>query len=1045
METRDTRATRNSSERPALSLAVAATFTAEPLEPVLQFWLDQLGYAGRIELAPYNQVFQALLDPASVLGRNASGVNLVLVRFEDWLRFAGHASGHGGGNGTSSGEEAAVLRARIDELIGGLRSLTGRSAAQTLLWLGPESDALRGDPQRARLFETLERELDDKLRDLPLVQRLSARDLAAYPVDVSYDARRDELGHIPYTPLYFSALGTAVARRIHALKAPPMKVIALDCDNTLWSGVVGEEGVDGLQFPPGKLALQRAVIEQQARGVLVCLLSKNAEADVLEVFERRPEMALTRKHVVAQRIDWQPKAQNLALLAEELNLGLDSFVFIDDNPVECAEMRATYPQVLTFQLPDDDAAIEAFTAHLWPFDRASVQAVTEEDRQRTRMYQDAAKRNSLQREAQGIGEFLAKLELQVDIVQPLPEELPRVAQLTARTNQFNFTTKRRSEAEIQQLGEQRLECLRVSVRDRFGDYGLVGVMIFGTDFDSATLRIDTLLLSCRVLGRGVEHAMLRQLGQLARERGLSRLEAPFAPTKKNQPALNFLESLGAEKTADGERTLYRITAEHAAQLEYRPGQDAEAQLELARTGGSVVPAVPATTLPFDRGALLARLAGEWRSIERVHAAIEASAMSARPELSVPWAAPRSAIERELVQLWQRVLHLDRVGVNDDFAALGGTSLMAAQLFAEIDEQYGVKLPMTTILDAPTVALLAPKVSQRDAAHLRSSLKLLRKGSAGGRKLFLVHDGDGETLLYMNLARRLPSDVSVYGIEPMGDAHTPMRHTRIPDMAAHYVELMTREAPDGPYLIGGMCAGGTIAFEMGLQLEARGKRVGLVALLDASDARAERKRGLENQRRLTRFVNALRGSSPPPPPAPDDPACAVPEVRIPRDSSTGVSALASATGGQAGVANRWGRVATKLQNFVVYEARTRFAAQADQRRFQWLRRVLDRDGAVPVWLRNIPVRTVYDFAEREYEPRTQLEGRAVLFRATRGGEGGDEAFMHVYADPLLGWTKRVRHGLQVFDVPGGHSSMLQEPEVAVMAEHFAECLASDVES
>ena len=204
-----------------------------------------------------------------------------------------------------------------------------------------------------------------------------------------------------------------------------------------------------------------------------------------------------------------------------MNLGLDAFIFLDDNPVECAKAHAELPEVLTLQVPSDDADIPEFLRHVWAFDRLKT---TAEDRQRTQMYLQNVERDRLERQAGSLDEFLAGLQLKTDVAPPMEEEWSRVARLTQRTNQFNFTTIRRTEAEVRRLSQEGLECLRIRVSDRFGDYGLVGLMIFAASSDG--LRIDTMLLSCRVLGRGIEHAMLARLGRLAVERGLSWVEAP---------------------------------------------------------------------------------------------------------------------------------------------------------------------------------------------------------------------------------------------------------------------------------------------------------------------------------------------------------------------------------------------------------------------------------------------------------------------------------------------------------------------------------------
>jgi FkbH-like protein len=976
----------NGAERPTLRVAITATFTAEPVEASLRFWLDQLGFNGEIEFAPYNQVFQQLLDPTSVVGRNTGGLVVVLVRFEDWARFQ------------QSGAGSTAIQRGVRELAAALRAFAQRVSTPLVVCHCPPSPAIAADKNRAAQFAELEAELKESLKDLGSIHWLTRGDLELYPVAHAYDAKLDQIGHIPYTPVFFTALGTALARWIHAIKSPPSKVVALDCDNTLWQGVVGEDGPMGVTFPPGKRALQELIVRQQEAGMVICLASKNVEEDVLEVFANRPEMPLRREHLVAWRVNWEPKSRNLASLAAELNLGLDSFIFVDDNPVECAEVRAALPEVLTLQLPADDE-IPDFLRHVWAFDRLKV---TDEDRKRTQMYQQNVERNRFEQEAGGIADFLAGLEIKIDIDSPADDELPRVAQLTQRTNQFNFTTVRRTEAEIGQLAQNGLECLRVRVSDRFGDYGLVGVTIFRASGDVVDL--DTMLLSCRVLGRGVEHAMLARLGQIALERGKPRVDAHFAPTAKNEPAANFLESVGASvREAEGAGAVYRFPATAAAETRYVPGGDAQEQLELARQN-TAKPAKAQSTAHRDKSAIGMRIATELRALDTVHKAVEASGIAARPALDTPFVAPQTQIERELTELWKQLLRLDQVGIRDDFAELGGTSLAAARLFVAIDDQFGKKLPMTTILDAPTIEQLVARIAGKSTTQNRQTLKLLKPGEHPA--LFLIHDGDGETLLYRNLAQRMPEEFAVYGIEPHGTDRFPILHTRIPEMAAHYVQQIQRVQGEGPYFLGGMCAGGTIAFEMALQLQAQGQAVGFVALLDSADPQAPPRVNLTSERRWARFSQALKTA----------------------DSSSKLGRLRG----------RAVKVVKKVKNLLVYESAARAKKLSEAVRFRLLRRFLDRGRSAPGFAQGLSVRAVYNLAEREYVPGHLHGAPAILFRATEG-EGPDEPFINRYSDPLLGWGRRVQGNLTVFEMPGGHSSMLQEPHVAVMAEYMKACL------
>jgi FkbH-like protein len=314
-----------------------------------------------------------------------------------------------------------------------------------------------------------------------------------YPVQEFYDASANELGHVPYTPVFFTALATAIARKFHALNRPPIKVVALDCDNTLWTGVCGEDGADGLRLEPCRIALHHFMRKQADAGVLLCAVSKNNEQDVREVFRCRKDMPLRSSDFAAWKLNWLPKSENLKALARELNLGLDSFVFVDDNPVECAEVEASCPGVRTLLLPEDPEQIPQFLKHCWVFDHLKL---TAEDRSRAEKYRQNQEREKFREQSPSLSDFLGGLELQVDIEPMKADQLARVCQLTQRTNQFNCTTRRRSEADIQKLLDTA-QILTISVRDRFGDYGLTGLVVY--QLHKSALEVDSFLLSCRVL------------------------------------------------------------------------------------------------------------------------------------------------------------------------------------------------------------------------------------------------------------------------------------------------------------------------------------------------------------------------------------------------------------------------------------------------------------------------------------------------------------------------------------------------------------------
>ena len=433
-----------------------------------------------------------------------------------------------------------TLQLNINNLVSSLTSVQKRSKTPCIVVTAPPSPETVADPVRSSLLDEATSQLADQVALVPNTYFIPDVDvLTRYPVEEYHDPTGFAIGHIPYTSSFFTSLGTSIARHIRALSRSPYKVIVLDCDNTLWSGVCGEDGPLGVEISEPFRQLQEFMIEQLNAGMLLCLCSKNVEEDVMAVFDANPDMVLQKDHVVATRINWLPKSENIQALAAELDLGLDSFIFVDDNPVECAEVRSRCPEVLTLQLPGSND-IGDFLNHVWAFDHL---AVTSEDRKRTALYQQNLQRNEFQKEALTFASFIEGLQLDIRIASPEESQLARVSQITRRTNQFNMTTRRKSEAEVRTLIDSGdMECLVVHVTDRFGDHGLVGAILYS--LESKTLLVDSFMLSCRVLGKGVEHAMLQKLGQIASEKSLEAVRIPYIQTAKNKPAMRFLESTG---------------------------------------------------------------------------------------------------------------------------------------------------------------------------------------------------------------------------------------------------------------------------------------------------------------------------------------------------------------------------------------------------------------------------------------------------------------------------------------------------------------------
>ena len=359
--------------------------------------------------------------------------------------------------------------------------------------------------------------------------------------------------------------------------------------------------------------------------------------------------------------------------------------------------------------------------------------------------------------------------------------------------------------------------------------------------------------------------------------------------------------------------------------------------------------------------------------------------------------PATETERGLLDLWEVILGVEGIGVEDDYFALGGTSLMAARLFSEISRRFAIRMPLTAILESPTVRALSRHL-ERERSSPTGPLIDLTHG--GPRRLFFVHDGEGQTLLYLNLARRMPNDLAVTGIEPRRIAGVPVAHARIEDMAAFYIQEIRKKQSHGPYLFAGMCVGGVIAYEMASQLVRAGERVELVALLDAVTPQAPKRAGLITKHRLGRLKQVL-------------------EVFKKGDLKPAQAAkvFAKAT-------------CKKLANALVWEIRQRFKIWFVRARYSLLRQVLSRNAVWPSFVPELSAHQILNSAQACYVPRPLSISSIVLARA-KSGEGNDTPYSSIYADETLGWGV-IAKNVTVIDVDGGHSSMLQEVFVDSLA-------------
>jgi FkbH-like protein len=367
--------------------------------------------------------------------------------------------------------------------------------------------------------------------------------------DTFYDPRNYRWTKQPFSVLGLARLAQHLWAGIRAVTTGPKKVLALDLDNTLWGGIVGEVGPLNVQLgdsPDGEAfrAFQDYARGLARRGVVLAVCSKNNARDAREPFEQNPDMVLRLDDFAAFEATWDPKPVALRRIAATLRLGLDSFVFFDDSPVEREQVRQALPDVEVVEVPPDPADyVHALEEGLW-FESA---ALTDADRERSAQYRAEQQRREVQAGATNVTEFLTSLAMRA-VVRPVDEpDMQRVVQLLSKTNQFNLTTRRHAAEDVRRLLTQEGAIgLTLRLTDRFGDYGLIAVILAvpHPQDGRGTLRVDTWLMSCRAIGRTVEEYFLNTLVAAARERGYERLVGEFVPTAKNALVADMYERFG---------------------------------------------------------------------------------------------------------------------------------------------------------------------------------------------------------------------------------------------------------------------------------------------------------------------------------------------------------------------------------------------------------------------------------------------------------------------------------------------------------------------
>lgn len=523
-------------------LFVARSFTVEPMIPLLRAEALLAGIDLTVATGEFNTWMQEMLDPASRLYQlEPDGIVL------------------------------AAPDAALDQLRSALTALRERSHAHVVLHTRPAAlfsargifDARLEDGEWARLQ-------DHNTRLRALAREFRGVHVLDYDALVARHGRQgwcDEQKwltmRLPVAAPNLIHLVREWMKFLHPLTGKLAKAAVVDLDNTLWGGIIGEDGMERIQLGPeypgaAYQAVQRVLLDLHERGILLAIASKNNPQDALEALDHHPGMLLSRRHFAAMRMNWVNKAANLREIAAELNIGIDALAFIDDNPAEREQVRRELPEVAVIELPRDPMAYAGVLRDCPWFERLSL---SEEDKVRGSFYAAERERREAEQACATPEDFYRSLQQEIAISPVQPTTLERAAQLTQKTNQFNLTTRRYSDQELAALAERPdQQVFTMRVKDRFADNGLVGVAI--VRYDGPVCEIEVLLLSCRVIGRTVETALLSFLADRARERGCERLEGWFLPTKKNPPAAQFYSQHGfrqVEETAAGTRWSYPLS------------------------------------------------------------------------------------------------------------------------------------------------------------------------------------------------------------------------------------------------------------------------------------------------------------------------------------------------------------------------------------------------------------------------------------------------------------------------------------------------------
>lgn len=543
-----------------IKVAILSSFTINGLEEALRVKCAESDITCATYLCGYGQYNQDILDQSSKLYEFSPDITFMIIDTRSVLSTLFYTP-----YTIPANDRRTYIDKRVADFVNLVKTFKNRTGSKLVLTncsiptYSPYGICeVRTEYGLKEMVYDFNARLSDAFRSDPQVFLFDFNSFVAKYGEINVlDYRQFLVGDIKVSLSYIPHLAEELMGYVKANLGVNRKCIVLDLDNTLWGGIIGEDGFDRIDLslkPPGMafMEFQRVLLALYQRGVILAINSRNNEDEALRAIRDHPFMVLREEHFATMKINWSDKISNMKEIAQELNIGLDSIVYFDDDPINRELMSKAIPQIKTIDLPDDPSL---YASTLMQINDFNTLVMTNEDRKRGEMYREEHKRTELKRSSSNLEDFLKQLEIRVTMKKANNFTIPRIAQLTLKTNQFNLTTRRYQEEDVETLAQDHTKLIGCAqTQDKFGDNGITGVYIVNKNHVDKEWCIDTFLLSCRVMGRGIEDAMMGYILSKAKEEGVIKVKAEFIPTKKNKPCEQLLPNFGFKK--EGEQWVY---------------------------------------------------------------------------------------------------------------------------------------------------------------------------------------------------------------------------------------------------------------------------------------------------------------------------------------------------------------------------------------------------------------------------------------------------------------------------------------------------------